>query len=279
VIEHHAATGIGRTDMEMRAAPKRTPVSDRKTGCYVYGIVPADVEIDPGATGVGDPPARISLVKEGQIAALISEIDLARPIGRPEDLIAHEELLDATVREVPVLPLRFGAVLSDPESVATDLLAASHDELSAALADLEGRTEYVVHGRYLEDVLLGEVVSENPDVAKLREATRGQPETETRDALVQLGELVGAAIEGKRAADGSRAVEALSPHCVAVVVRAPSHEHDAFRIAALVETGKRAQWNDAVESIARDWRSRMTVRLLGPLAPYDFVSSESTPAV
>jgi len=259
-------------------APPRTSADDRKTGCYVYGIVPADVEIAADATGIGDPPARIELVKEGQIAALVSEIDLGYPIGRPEDLMAHEELLDAATRAVPVLPIRFGAVLGDSGSVAADLLAPRHDEFAALLADLEGRAQFVVHGRYLEDALFGEVVSENPDIAKLREQTRGRSEGETRPLLIQLGELIGAAIDEKRAADTSRAAELLRPHCVALVVRPTSHEHDAFRIAALVETAERSQWDEIIESIAQEWYSRMTVRLLGPLAPYDFVSSEPTSA-
>jgi len=60
-----AATQPGRP----AAAPRR--------GCYVYGIVPHDVEPAPGAKGVGDPPARVQVVRHGGIAALVSEIDLA----------------------------------------------------------------------------------------------------------------------------------------------------------------------------------------------------------
>jgi len=256
----------------------RGPIDDRTGACYIYGIVPADVEIVPGVTGIGESPAQVSLVIDGDIAALVSEIDVAGPIGRPADLIAHEELLNATAREVPVLPLRFGAVLSSPESVVTDLLAPNHDEFAAALASLEGRTQYVVHGRYLEDVLLREVLSENSEVARLREETRGRPEAETRSAMIQLGEIVGSAVEEKRAADTDAAVDALTPHCVAIMLRPAAHEHDAFRIAALVDTHQQADWDRAVESIAEGWQDRMTVRLLGPLAPYDFVSPEPTPA-
>lgn len=40
-----------------------------ETAIYVYGILPGDVEIDD-ARGVGDPPAEVTTVHGGPIAAL-----------------------------------------------------------------------------------------------------------------------------------------------------------------------------------------------------------------
>src|SRR5690606_25660154 len=96
--------------------------------CYVYGIVPEDVEISPEAVGVGDPPGRIKVVRHREIAALISDVDVSHPLGRAHDLVAHEQLLDAAATEVPILPLRFGAVLTTPDAVVEELLAPHHDQ-------------------------------------------------------------------------------------------------------------------------------------------------------
>lgn len=56
------------------------------TGIYVYGIVPADVETEEDAVGVCDGPVR--LVRHGDIAALVSDISVDRPLGKPVDLQA-----------------------------------------------------------------------------------------------------------------------------------------------------------------------------------------------
>jgi len=58
-----------------------------KTGLYVYGIVPADVE--------PDPDAEVDVVRHGRIAALVADVSLDRPLGTPDDLLNHERLLDA----------------------------------------------------------------------------------------------------------------------------------------------------------------------------------------
>ncbi|MEH1125307.1 GvpL/GvpF family gas vesicle protein [Micromonospora sp. CPCC 206061] len=249
--------------------------STRQTGCYVYGIVPADAELPADAYGVGAPPARVTLVPYGDIAALVSTVDVGQPIGRPDDFIAHERLLDTTAANVPVLPLRFGAVVTNTDAVAEDLLAAHHDDFAKALAQLAGRVQYVVRCRYVEPVLLAEILAENPEAASLRTQMRDLPTELTHDVRIRLGELVSQAIEAKRGADTTAVVDALAEHCVASAARPASHEHDAAHVALLAEKAHEAPLAKAVDQLARDWDGRVTVQLLGPLAPYDFVTTLS----
>lgn len=248
--------------------------SETETAVYVYGIVPADVEIDPGARGVGDPPAPVTTVAHEGIAALVSEIALDKPLGRPEDLTAHAGLLDAAAAEVPVLPLRFGAVVSDEDAVVEELLKANEDDFAAALEELEGKAEYVVQARYVEKAVLREILDENEELARLREHIRGKPEDATRDQRIALGEQIGKAIEAKRATDTQRMVDALKPLGVEISPREPTHEEDAVHLACLAETAEQADLEAAVEELARDWEGRVEVRLLGPLAAYDFVVTQ-----
>jgi hypothetical protein len=240
------------------------------TGAFIYGIVPADVEPTEDAVGLGDPPGRVSVVPHRDIAALISEVGMDRPLGRPEDLLAYQRLLDGTATVAPVLPVRFGAVLTHTEAVA-DLLAEHYDVLSGALNELEGRVEYLVRGRYVEQTLLSEVLAENGEAAGLREQIRGQPEEATMNLRIRLGEIINAAVEAKRAADTQRMVDVLAPHAVSTVVREPTHEEDAGHAAFLVAEDEEDGFRSALEDLADEWDERVTLRLRGPLAPYDFV--------
>jgi len=244
-----------------------------RTGVYVYGILPGDIEVESGAEGVGDPPGEIRVVRHRDLAALVSDVDLDRPLGRAEDLFAHEELLDATAADVPVLPLRFGAVLTNDDAVADELLGAHYDEFTSALKQLEGHAEYVVQGRYVEDVILSEVLSEQPEAAQLNEAIRGMDPDVSRDERMQLGEIINNAIEAKREADTQAFGDALSGQVTASVVRPPSHELGAVYVALLVETGKAEKLRQAVDRLAEQWQDRIELRFLGPLAAYDFVGA------
>ena len=249
--------------------------STKNAGVYIYGLVPEDVEVSSDARGIGDESGEIRLIRHGEIAALVSDVVLDRPLGTPDDLFRHEALLDATAAEVPVLPLRFGSVMTSTEAVVDELLTPHHDEFHSALEELEGRAEYVVKGRYVEQTLFREVLSELPEAARLRAEIQGQPEELTRDARIQLGELVSQAVEAKREADTQTLVEAVAPLAVFTVIRDPSHEQDAVHAAVLMETDRQGELEQVVNEFADQWKDRVEMRLLGPLAPYDFITAKT----
>ncbi|NUT47773.1 MAG: GvpL/GvpF family gas vesicle protein [Saccharothrix sp.] len=242
---------------------------------YVYGIVPAAVEAGADARGVGDPPGGVTTVRHGDIAALVSPLDPGQPLGRPHDLAAHAEVLDGAAADAPVLPLRFGAVLAGVDQVAEELLAANQDDFAAALRELQGKAEFLVRGRYRERAVLREILDEHEDLARLRVDVRDRPEDVTRDQRIALGEGVTTALAAKREADTGRVASALRELDLQVVVREPTHEQDAVHVACLVDTAKRSELRDAVARLAREWDGRVDLRLLGPVAAYDFVVTDA----
>ena len=243
-----------------------------ETGLFIYGIVPSDVEPTPDAAGVGDPPGEVAAIRQGGLAALVSEVGLEQPMGRPADLTAYQTLLDGTAAVAPVLPVRFGTVVTGPDAVK-DLLEAHQDQFVGALDEFEDRLQYTVHGRYHEQELIAQVLRDHPDAGELARQVHGQPEEVTREQRIRLGEMITQAVELRRETENQQLIEALSPLSVANVPRPPSHELDAVHVAFLVGTDDEEQFVKAVEDFAEQRQDLIRMRLLGPLAPYDFVSA------
>jgi hypothetical protein len=259
-------------------APSDTkPRSGQKTGVYVYGILPGDVELSEEIEGVGDPRGQVRLVRSGDLAALVSDVNLSRPLGTPEDLETHEEILDLTATGSPVLPLRFGAVLASDDAVAGELLEAHYEEFTDVLSELEGRIEYLVKGRYVERTILQEILSENPAAAELGEQLRGQDPDATRDARIRLGELINNAVAAKREQDTRLLVSRVADLVEASFVREPTHELDAVYVAFLVEETNVDELGQVAEEMAEDWAGRVELTVRGPMAPWDFIGSRQEP--
>lgn len=255
----------------MTAQTRNPEAPGQRTGVYVYGILPGDVEVEPGTTGVGDPPGEVRVVRHRDLAALVSDIDPDRPLGHPDDLFAHEELLDSSALGVPVLPLRFGAVLSDDSAVADELIGPHYEEFAAAIEQLEGHTEYIVRGRYAEEAILREVLSEDPRAAELARRIRNADPDATRDLRMQLGEVVTNAVGERRTADTRAVGDAVADLVAASAVREPGHDLDAVHVAFLVPAASAADLEETVDQLAGKWGGRVDLRLFGPLAAYDFV--------
>jgi hypothetical protein len=249
-----------------------TKSSDQK-GLYVYGILPADIEVAADMPGVGEHPGLLRVVRFEGLAALISEVDLSARLGSPDDLSIYREILDATAVEVPVLPLRFGTVLPSEHALAEELLAARHDEFSAALDRLEGRAEFQVKGRYVKDAVLDEVLLQNKRAAKLRDATHGKDPDAARKARIELGQLINKAVRARREQDTRALRQAMDRVCAASLAREPAHELDAVHVAFLVAVNDEPEVERVSEALACKWEGRIDVQLLGPMAAYDFAGT------
>lgn len=83
--------------------------------------------------------------------------------------------------------------------------------------------------------------------------------------------MIANTIEAKRQADTNTAVDALNTVAQAVNVREPTHEWDAVNVAALVEVKAQADVEAVVDELAENAAGRVDLRLLGPMAAYDFV--------
>jgi len=262
----------------MTAHAAQQPGTEERTGVYVYGIVPGDIRVEAGTTGIGDPPGELRAVRHGEVAALVSDVRLDRPLGRPGDLLGHEELLDASAAEVPVLPLRFGSVLASDDEVAGELLGPHHDEFTAALRQLDGHAEYIVRGRYAEQAVLADIIADDRRAARLRDEIAGTNADATREQRIALGELVSEAIEARRTADTQALEDALADVVTASAPRPPTHEFDAVHAAFLVRHDQAEDLRRAVKRLAGQWHGRVELRLIGPLAAYDFVGEPAPPA-
>ncbi|WP_262282803.1 GvpL/GvpF family gas vesicle protein [Micromonospora sp. MA102] len=244
----------------------------QENGLFIYGIVPSDVEPTPEAEGVGSPPGEVTAIRHGELAALVSEVGLEEPLGRPADLTAYERLLDGTAVVAPVLPVRFGTVVTGEDAV-DDLLAAHHDRFAAALDEFEDRLQYTVHGRFDEQEFIAGFLAENAAAGALADEVRGRPEVESREQRIRLGEMISQAVELRREAENRDLIDAAGRYAVADAPLPPSNELDAVRVSFLVAGDAEDEFVQAVEDFAERRRDLIRMRLRGPLAPYDFVSA------
>lgn len=242
------------------------------TATYVYGLVSADAELPEDLVGLG-PSGEVTTVAHEAVAAIVGDVPLDRPLGTRDDLVAHEAVVDAVAATTTVLPMRFPAVV-EQEGVVEELLAPHHDQFVRALEQLEGKVQYTLKGSYEQDVLLQEIVEEDAGIRELQERIRGVPEDASYYDRVQLGELIVKALEERRDVDAADVLERIGEFAEAVSATTPTQPEDVVNAAFLVRRDAADEFEDAVEELGADTHEWLRLRLLGPLAPYDFIPQE-----
>jgi len=240
-----------------------------RTATYVYGVVRASETPRIDAAGVGRQ-APVRTVTQGELTAIVSDVDAGFVEAGREDLERHMAILEQAALSATVVPMRFGTVMPDDGAVAEELLGVRAADLDELLSGLDGRVELSLSGTY-EERIFGEVVAEEPEVAALRERVRGHDENATYYDRIRLGELVANAMAAKRRRDTDDVLAKLRPLADDVRVGDVAHERSVLSASFLVHRDRLPEFDRAAEEVAAQNRTRIRFRYAGPLPPYDFV--------
>ena len=263
------------TQIAQRAGADQAP--DRQDGSelgtYLYGIVTRGARVPEGLTGLDGTPVRV--LEDRGVAAAVADVMLERPPGRRKDLLAHTRVLEALAEEGPVVPVRFGSILTDDAAVLHEILAPQAGRFVEVLASLEGKRQLNLRASYNESAVLQEIVTENPQIAALRSRTRDQDPAVAQPDLVRLGELVARAVEQKRVADTDLVLDQVRPLVEAEALTPGGDLQDLFRVSLLVRDEQRSELEHVLEAVAEAVHERIHLELTGPLPPYDFVGGDA----
>jgi hypothetical protein len=238
-------------------------------GVYVYGVTWAKAGAPPGVTGIADEPVRAIAVD--RLGALVSDFDAERVRAARRNLAVHSAVIAAAFARAQVLPLRFGSLFDDDETVGSDLLLAAYASLTSRLEELEGQVELGVKAFYREEAILTEVVRENRRVAKLREATVGRHAAATRGLRIELGQAVLEELDARRRADAAAIVARLQPLVQELSVDERDADTLVLKAALLARRDGLARIDRVMDELAREQDGRMQFTYVGPLAPHSFV--------
>ncbi|MDF3145628.1 MULTISPECIES: GvpL/GvpF family gas vesicle protein [unclassified Streptomyces] len=234
---------------------------------YVYGITASSHPDLPGDLGgVGDPPRPVRVLKEGALAAVVSDApEGLRP--KRKELLAHSTVLAEAGAGGCVLPMRFGSVAPDDDTV-TGVLAERVEHYKERLGALDGKVEYNVKATHAEEAVLHRVLAENPEIRAMTQANR-QTGGGSYEERLRLGEMVVAAVKAQEAEDATDVQHTLEPVADAVSV-GPESTGWLANVSFLVDRGSAETFMTAVEQL-RKGHPHLDLRVNGPLPPYSFV--------
>ncbi|GAA3562059.1 GvpL/GvpF family gas vesicle protein [Streptomyces osmaniensis] len=234
-------------------------------GVYVYAIVRTDAVLPADAVGVGGPAVPLRTIRHGRVAAVVSDAP-HKLRARRRDLLAHQELLQRLADDGPVLPMRFGMIAPDEDTVSRQLADAGRDH-TAALERISGGVEVNLKAFPAQNAL-ATLVTEDRKVRRLRDEARRRPGYE---ASLRLGEAVAFALAGRATEAGRRVLRELTP-LAREVAAGPDVEGCVLNVSFLVDRGAHERFRATAQRFADGHREHVELRLVSPLPCYSFVT-------
>jgi hypothetical protein len=230
----------------------------------VHGIVSA------GSLTQGDlsdaAEVDVAIVTHAELAGIVTPTDEEEAMPSRANLLRHTGVLEAATETTTVLPMRFGVVVPDEDTLVREYLEPEQSHLLDTLTRLDGHVEIRLRGRYDEESAIRVVVASDRRAARLR-GRRGM------EAKMELGERIVAGLEALREQHLQQAVDALMPPAAEAVPGRVAEPLDAFAVSFLVDHDELEHFDREVEQLADRLAPVVELKLIGPLPPFSFAGT------
>ncbi len=237
-------------------------------GKYIYGIIATDEAPNFGAIGIGGRRDEVTTIAAKGLAAVVSNASMDHYVVSRENLAAHTRVIEKVMEGHTVLPMRFCTVAETSDEIIS-FLENNSKELKNKLSDIDGKVEIDIKVTWKEmKKIYDEIAKENKKIRELK--AKGQ--TANQQALVHAGELVATALEEKKAVEGEEYLRPLKKVAKDYKENEPTADGMVAHMAFLVEKGWLKEFDNKLEEIQEEFKERIQVHYVGPMAPFSFVN-------
>jgi hypothetical protein len=244
---------------------------------YTYAIVPTGDKVIFDVVGVDDHHDEVYSLPYGDIAAIISASTMAdyRGLNRQEAvryLVTHQRVVETVMQDFPLLPVKFGTVLPD-EAWVRRLLEQGMPLFRTALTKFADQVQMEVVVLWNLQEVFQEIGQEEP-IARLKAQVMARPPEETEADRTELGRMVQASLEQRRAALRDRLLLSVRQVALDVMINPLMDDSMVVNVALLVDEAGGAALDERLMLLDEEFEGRLHFRCVGPLPPYSFATVE-----
>lgn len=251
------------------AVPKSGGQPGESRGKYVYCVIRSEEPLRFGAIGLGTVPADVTTVHYKDIAAVVSDTPLEVLDATRENVLAHERVNEAVMRDHTVIPMSFGTVFKTRDDII-ELLRGAYSAFIDVLLKMEDKVEFGLKVLWERDEVIKQIERDDDDVRQLKSEIASQ-RGPTYFARVRYGRLVESALQARSERYVSEIFEALRDVAVASRANKPIGDKMIMNAAFLVSRDREHAFDAKVKAVGAKY-AHLTFRYTGPWPPYNFVN-------
>ena len=240
---------------------------------YLYGIFPNTIPETLELEGLDKQPVHSQVVDE--FCFLYSEARQEKYLASRRNLLTHEKVLEQTMDEGfrVLLPLRFGLVVKDWETIMSQLINPHKDQLNQLFQKLAGKREVSIKIFWDAKAELQTMMESHQDLKQQRDNMEGK--NLSMEEVIQIGQLIEINLLARKQAVIEVFSQELNPFAQEIVVSDPMTEEMIYNAAFLIPWESESEFSKRVEVIDQKFGDRLRIRYNNFTAPYTFAQLDS----
>jgi hypothetical protein len=239
----------------------------------LYGIFPNTIPETLELEGLDKQPVHSQVVDE--FCFLYSEARQEKYLASRRNLLTHEKVLEQTMDAGfrVLLPLRFGLVVKDWETIMSQLINPHKDQLNQLFQKLAGKREVSIKIFWDAKAELQTMMESHQDLKQQRDNMEGK--NLSMEEVIQIGQLIEINLLARKQAVIEVFSQELNPFAQEIVVSDPMTEEMIYNAAFLIPWESESEFSKRVEVIDQKFGDRLRIRYNNFTAPYTFAQLDS----
>jgi len=244
-----------------------------KEGHYIYAIIGSAQDRNFGPNGIGSRGDEVLTIGYNDLCMVVSNHPLTKFTVSRDNLIAHEKVIETVMKEFDsVLPVRFGTIASSADEIR-NLLDRRSREFKNLLRDMDHKIELGVKGMWKDmKTIYKEISGENKDIKRVQGEILSAKGKKSIGAKIELGKRVEEALTKKKEKEREGVAEALRRIAFDYKLNKTIGGEMFMNAAFLVDKGREKEFDNIMEELADQHKSRTTFIYAGPLPVFNFVN-------
>jgi len=250
-----------------------TDLENGNFSLYLYGIFPETIPETIELKGL-DGKSVHSKVVDG-FTFLYSQACQEKYLASRRNLLTHERVLEQTMHEGfhVLLPLRFGLVVKDWETIMSQLINPHKEQLHKLFEKLAGQREVSIKILWDAKAELQAMMESNHELRQQRDNMEGKKLS--MEEVIQIGQLIESNLQARKQAVIEVFTRELNPLAREIVVSDPMTEEMIYNAAFLIPWDSEPLFSERVEAIDKKFGTRLRIRYNNFTAPYTFALLDS----
>ena len=254
------------------SVPGPVPVPDvHQEGRYVYGIIPLREPMVFGKMGIGGTGEMVYTVTHGDIAAVVSRTTVFIFDPTRENALSHEHVIETVMKTHTIIPMSFGTVFRTDDDIR-EVLRSIYPSVKDVMKQMAGKVEFGLKVTWDREHIIDELKRDHEEIRRFHQEITRKHLQSTYFARMQLGRMIDKALSERSAEFVREIYEGLRAICVASRDNKPIGDKMIMNAAFLIKYEREAEFDDAVNEIAKKFGDRLNFKYTGPWPPYNFVN-------
>lgn len=238
----------------------------------LYALCAAD-DSTPDYKVRGLESAAVYAIDQAGLRAIVSDTLSTKLRPERRNITAHQAVLSTLTKQGTVLPMRFGIIARNAESVR-NLLISNQKSIQEHFERLNGRVEMGLRVSWDVSNIYEYFVALHPVLSESRDEIWGKNPTANsrRDEKIRLGNLYESLRTADRKESMEKVKEVLFDYCEDIIENPVKKEKEVMNLACLVKRDRLDEFANGVFQASKGFDNVYLFDYTGPWAPHNFIT-------